>query len=99
MTCALDMADNLLDWSKEGLMFSGLEKIQTDLQNISKSLLQEMEKEHDNLPEEVFSEDYGEYESPEEERGEIARELRCVCDKLREWLSLEPRFPEEKDEF
>jgi hypothetical protein len=99
MTCALDMADNLLDWSKEGLMFSGLEKIQTDLQNISKSLLQEMEKEHDNLPEEVFSEDYGEYESPEEEKGEIARELRCVCDKLREWLSLEPRFPEEKDEF
>lgn len=99
MTCALDMADNLLDWSKEGLMFSGLEKIQTDLQNISKSLLQEMEKEHDNLPEEVFSEDYGEYESPEEERGEIARELRSMCDKLRGWLSLEPRFPEEKDEF
>jgi hypothetical protein len=93
------MAENLLDWSKEGLMFSGLENIQTDLQNMSKSLLQEMEKEHDNLPEEVFSEDYGEYESPEEERGEIARELRCVCDKLREWLSLEPRFPEEKDEF
>lgn len=99
MTCALDMADNLLDWSKEGLMFSGLEKIQTDLQNMSKSLLQEMEKEHDNLPEEVFSEDYGEYESPEEERGEIARELRSMCDKLRGWLSLEPRFHEEKDEF
>ena len=58
-----------------------------------------MEKEHDNLPEEVFSEDCGEYESPEEERGEIARELRSVCDKLREWLSLEPRFPESKDEF
>ena len=99
MTCALLMAENLLDWSKEGLMFSGLENIQTDLQNMSKSLLQEMEKEHDNLPEEVFSEDYGEYESPEEERGEIASELRCVCDKLREWLSLEPRFPEENDEF
>ena len=99
MTCAMLLADNLLSWSKRGLFFSGLENIQLDLTSIAKSLLQEMEKEHDNLPEEVFSEDCGEYESPEEERGEIARELRSVCDKLRGWLSLEPRFPEANDEF
>lgn len=99
MTCAMLLADNLLSWSKRGLFFSGLENIQLDLTSIAKSLLQEMEKEHDNLPEEVFSEDYGEFDSLEEERGEIARELRSVCDKLRGWLSLEPRFPEANDEF
>lgn len=85
MSCALLLADNLKDWSEQGLEFSRLADIKADLESIARSLLQEMEKEHDNLP--------------EDERGEISRQLRRVCEELRGWLAMERRFPEEMNQY
>lgn len=99
MTCAMLLAENLKKWADQGLEFRGLDAIQTDLESIARSLLQEMEKEHDGIPVEAFIEGYGEFSTPEKEMGEIARNLRTVCEKLRLLLSMERRFPEEMNDY
>ena len=92
MIQALVMAENLHIWSAEGLAYNGLENVLGDLKSLALVLLQEMENIHDSIPEEVFSEEYGEYNYVDRERHTVATDLRSTCEKLRLLLSLQERF-------
>ena len=94
MIQALVMAENLHLWSAEGLEYNSLSNIFSDLRCIAAVLLQEMQSHCDGISEDVFSEDYGEYNFIERERHTIATNLRSTCDKLRMHLSILERFPD-----
>ena len=93
MTQALMMAENLHTWSGEGLEYNGLTNVLSDLKCLAIVLLQEMESLHDGISEEVFEDDYGEYNCLEREKHTIATNLRSTSEKLRMLLSLQERFP------
>lgn len=93
MTQALVMAENLHIWSGEGLEYNSLANALGDLKCLALVFLQEMENAHDCISEDVFSEDYGEYNCLEREKHTIATNLRSTCEKLRILLSLQERFP------
>ena len=93
MTQALMMAENLHTWSGEGLEYNGLTNVLSDLKCLAMVLLQEMESLHDGISEEVFEDDYGEYNCMEREKHTISTNLRSTCEKLRLLLSLQESFP------
>jgi hypothetical protein len=93
MMQALIMAENLHVWSGEGLEYNGLTNVLEDIKCLATVLLQEMESIHDSIPEEVFSEDYGEYNAIERQRHTIATDLRSTCEKLRLLLNFQERYP------
>ena len=82
MNSALALAENLEEWSKMGLAYSGLSNVLIDLKSMAKSLLQKMQQACETLPSEVFEEFYGDGDSIKRELGEDARELRSVCETL-----------------
>ena len=90
MNCALLLAENLNEWSKQGLVYSGLGTVLSDLRSMAKSLLQKMEEAHDSLPHEVFEDFYGEGDLMKRQLGEDARLLRSACEKLRAALVQQP---------
>ena len=94
MNQAILLAENLRAWAEEGLIYKGLDKVHEDLNCLARVLLQEMESVHDEIPEEVFSDEYGEYSSERHELHAVASLLRSVCERLRMFLSLEQRFPD-----
>lgn len=98
MSQALILAENLLLWADEGLVYKGLDNVYGDLTSMAKALLQEMESKRDELPGEVFAEEYGESDLIEKECHDAAEKLRSACNKLRMLLSLEQRNPDMKNE-
>lgn len=95
MAQALILGENLCGWVNEGLEFIGMDKVHGDLTNLAGVLLKEMEQYHDELPEEVFEECYGEYDIVESEKHDIAVKLRSTCERLRMLLQMEQRFESE----
>ena len=98
MTQSLVMAENLHTWSGDGLEYNGLTNVLSDLKCLAIALLQEMESIHDGISEEVFEENYGEYNCMEREKHTIATNLRSTCEKLRMLLSLQERFPSQDND-
>ena len=98
MAQALILGENLCGWVNEGLEFIGMDKVHGDLTNLAGVLLKEMEQYHDELPNEVFEEYYGEYDIVENEKHEIAVKLRSSCERLRMLLQMEQRFESEDAE-
>ena len=92
MNGALLLAENLNEWSKQGLVYSGLASVLSDLRSMAKSLLQKMEEAHDSLPHEVFAEFYGAGDPAKRQLGEDACLLRSACEKLRASLFQEQDF-------
>jgi hypothetical protein len=92
MNGALLLAENLNEWSKQGLVYSGLASVLGDLRSMAKSLLQKMEEAHDSLPHEVFEEFYGAGDPVKRQLGEDACLLRSACEKLRASLFQEQDF-------
>jgi hypothetical protein len=87
MNSALSLAENLEEWSKMGLAYSGLANALTDLRSMAKCLLQKIREICDGLPREAFEDFYGEGDFVKRELGEDARALCSVCEKLEESLS------------
>lgn len=98
MAQALILGENLCGWVNEGLEFIGMDKVHGDLTNLAGVLLKEMEQYHDELPNEVFEECYGEYDIVENEKHDIAVKLRSSCERLRMLLQMEQRFESEDAE-
>ena len=88
MTQAMMMAENLRIWSDEGLAYSGLANVHSDIKCLATVLLQEMESVLDGLSEDVFSEDYGEGNFMERQTHTIATDLSSACDNLRMFLAV-----------
>ena len=86
---AFILSVNLRGWVDEGLEFTGLDKVHTDISSMANGLLKEMERVCDELPAEVFEEEYGENDPVEGERHEVATKLRSACNKLRTLFEME----------
>lgn len=82
MVQAFILAENLRIWSSEGLAYSSLENVHGDLRSIAATLLKEMEEACNDVPEEVFSEGYGEYNCMQRQLHTIATDLRAICKKI-----------------
>lgn len=82
MVQAFKLVENLRIWSAEGLAYSGLVNIHGDLRSIAATLLKEMEEACNGVPEEVFSEGYGEYNCMQRQLHTIATDLRAICKKI-----------------
>ena len=86
---SLILAENLEEWSRMGMAYSGLGDALTDLRSMAKCLLQNICEACETLPNEVFEDSYGEGDSVQRELAEDARALRSVCEKLGARLLME----------
>lgn len=86
---SLILAENLEEWSRMGMAYSGLGDALTDLRSMAKCLLQNIYEACETLPNGVFEDSYGEGDSVQRELAEDARALRSVCEKLGARLLME----------